>query len=123
MQLFLALFAPVLSQVTDLADVSARVASLEQQLRSANVAIAASWSTLAAEACVLTDEYSSERMSKLESLDAVGRLASNVQGQASAQQAHLLPRWPKERSLITRPHPCRRPNLPASLLTWIMPTP
>jgi hypothetical protein len=90
MQLLLALLAPVLSQVTDLADVSARVASLEQQLRSANAAIAASWSTLAAEACVLTDEYSSERMSKLQSLDAVGRLASNVEGQARAQQAHLL---------------------------------
>jgi hypothetical protein len=90
MQLFLALFAPVLSQVTDLADVSARVASLEQELRSANAAISASWATLAAEACVLTDEYSEERMSKLQSLDSVGRLASNVEGQARAQQAHLL---------------------------------
>jgi hypothetical protein len=90
MQLFFALFAPVLSQVVDLADVSARVASLEQEIRSANAVIAASWSTLEAEACVLTDEYSAERMSKLETLGGEGRIASNVVGQATAQQAHLL---------------------------------
>jgi len=80
----------VLSQVVDLADVSARVASVEAELRTANAAIAASWTGLAAEACVLRDEYSEERMASLRSLDSTGRLAANMEGQARAQQAHLL---------------------------------